>query len=45
MSCVHMFLFIITEKARVTERKCDGLGVMKDKEMKVEDVKTSDTLG
>ena len=32
-------LFIITEKSRVKERKWDGVGVMKDEEMKFEDVK------
>ena len=32
-------LFIITEKARAKERKWDGVGVMKDKELKLEDVK------
>ncbi len=33
-------LFIITEKARGKERKRDGVGVMKDKERNLEDVKT-----
>ena len=37
-------LFIITEEARSKERKWDGVGVMKDKEMKFEDVKTPHTL-
>ena len=32
-------LFIITEKSRDRERKWDGVGVMKDKEMKLEEVK------
>ena len=40
-----LLLFIITEKARAKERKCDGVGVMKDKEMKLEDVKSPHTLG
>ena len=38
-------LFIITEKGRGKERKWDGVGVMKDKEMKLEDVKVPHTLG
>ena len=32
-------MFIIREKTRAKERKLDGVGVMKDKEMKFEDVK------
>ena len=36
-------LFIITEKTRVKEKKCDGVGVMKDKEVKLHDVKTPHT--
>ncbi len=36
----NIMLFIITEKSRATERKWDGVGVMKDKERKLEDVKT-----
>ncbi len=39
------FFIIITEKTRTTERKWDGVGVMKDKELKLEDVKTPHTLG
>ena len=39
------FLFIIMEKAKAKERKCDGVGVMKDKELKLEDVKAPHTLG
>jgi hypothetical protein len=35
----------ISEKARAKDRKCDGVGVMKDKELKLEDVKTPHTLG
>ena len=38
------WLFIITEKSRVKERKWDGVGVMKDKELKSEDVKDPHTL-
>jgi hypothetical protein len=38
-------LFIITEKARVRERKLDGVGVTKDKELKLEEVKAPRTLG
>ena len=34
-----------TEKVRDQERKWDGVGVMKDKEMKIEDVKDRHTLG
>ena len=33
-----MLLFITTEKERDRERKWDSVGVMKDKEMKLEDV-------
>ncbi len=40
-----LFLFIITEKTRVTERNWDGVGVLKDKEVKFEDVKDPLTLG
>jgi hypothetical protein len=40
-----LILFIITEKARAKERKWDSVGVMKDKELKLEDVKVPDTLG
>ncbi len=40
-----VFVFIITEKARAKERKWNGVGVMKDKEMmKLEDVKDLHTL-
>ncbi len=39
------FFIIITGKTRTTERKWDGVGVMKDKELKLEDVKTPHTLG
>ena len=37
-------MFITTEKARVKESKRNGVGVMKDKEMKLEDVKDPHTL-
>jgi len=37
--------FIITEKGRVRERRCEGVGVMKDKELKLEDVDAPHTLG
>ena len=33
------------EKTRDKERKCDGIGVMKDKELKLEDVKDPHTMG
>ena len=42
---IIILLFIITEKTRVKERKWDGVGVMKDKELKLEDVKAPHTLG
>ena len=35
-----LLLFIITEKTRTRERKWDGVGVMKDKEMKFEESRT-----
>jgi hypothetical protein len=38
-------LFIITEKARDRERKRGGVGVMKDKELKLEEVNVPHTLG
>jgi hypothetical protein len=38
-------LFIRTEKVRAKERKWDGVGVMKDKKLKLEDVKAPLTLG
>ena len=38
-------LYIITDKTRDKERKLDGVGVMKDKELKLEDVKVPHTLG
>ena len=44
-SYLGSLLFIITEKARVKERKRDGVGVMKDKELNLEDVKVPHTLG
>ena len=40
-----MLLFIVTERTRTRERKWDGVGVMKDKEMKLEEVKGPHTLG
>ena len=40
-----VILFIVTEKERDKERKWHGVGVMKDKELKIEDVKVSHTLG
>ena len=40
-----VILFIITKKSRDKQRKWDFVGVMKDKELKLEDVKTSHTLG
>ena len=43
----HSFLrFIITEKTRSNGgRKVEGVGVMKDKEIKLEEIETSHTLG
>ena len=38
-------MFIVTEKVRARERKWDGVGVMKDKELKFEEVKAPHTLG
>ena len=38
-------LFIIKEKAKVRERRWDGVGVMKDKKLKLEDVEVPHTLG
>ena len=38
-------MFIITEKARDRERKRGGVGVMKDKELKLEEVNVPHTLG
>ena len=40
-----VFLFIIKEKVKSRERRCDGVGVMKDKKMKLEDVETPHTIG
>ncbi len=42
---VNFFLFIITEKGRDRERKWDGVRVMKDKELNLEEVKVPHTLG
>jgi hypothetical protein len=42
---VKKLLFIITEKTRAIERKCYGVGVIKDKELNLEDVKDTHTLG
>jgi hypothetical protein len=39
------FLFTITEKERPKERKYNGVGVMEDKELKIENVKDPHTLG
>ena len=41
---IQIGLFIITEKTRVRERKLDGVGVMKDKVMKLEEVQSPHTL-
>ena len=38
-------LFIIKEKAKARERRWDGVGVMKDKKLKLEDVEDPHTLG
>ena len=40
-----LMLFMITEKTRCKERKWDGVGGMKDKEVNLEDVKAPHTLG
>ncbi len=37
--------FIRTEKARAREKKWDGVGIMKDKELKLEGVEAPHTLG
>ena len=42
--CANFFVYV-TEKSRANVRKCDGVGVMKDKEMKIEDVNPPHTLG
>ena len=42
--CV-VYVFIITERSRTKERKRNGVGVMKDKVLKIEDVKDPNTLG
>jgi hypothetical protein len=43
---ITFLLFIITEKTRGKSRKKrDGVGFMKDKVLKLEDVKTPHTLG
>jgi hypothetical protein len=36
---------IISEKARARDRKCDDVGVMKDKELKLEDIEDPHKLG
>ena len=35
--------FIITDKARVRGRRCEGVSVMRDKQLKLEDVEVSHT--
>ncbi len=41
----HTFLVIITDKTRVKGgRKGEGVGVMKDKEIKLEEIEVSHTL-
>ena len=42
VSCV--FQFITTDKAKASSRR-EGVGVMKDKEPKLEEIKASHTLG
>ena len=41
----HFMLFITKEKTKDRERKWDGVGVMKDKNLKLEDVEVPHTLG
>ena len=38
-------MLIRTEKTRARERQSDGVGVMKDKELKLEDVEAPHTPG
>ncbi len=38
-------MFIITDKAKVVVEESKGVGVMKDKELKLEEIEASDTLG
>ena len=38
-------MFIITDKTKVVVEESKGVGVMKDKEIKLEEIESSDTLG
>ena len=44
--CSGEWLFVyLTEKARARERRCEGVGVMKQKEQKLEHVQALHTIG
>ena len=38
-------MFIITDKAKLVGEKVKGVGVMKDEELKLEEIEVSHTLG
>ena len=40
-----MYVFIITDKAKLVGEEVKGVGVMKDEELKLEEIETSHTLG
>ena len=41
----HVLVFIIKEKVKVREKRCDVVGVIHDKKLKVEDVEKPHKLG
>jgi hypothetical protein len=42
---LHGSVFIITDKAKLVGEEAKGVGVMKDEELKIEEIEASHTLG
>ncbi len=40
-----VYVFIITDKAKVVGEETRGVGVMKDEDLKIEEIEASHTLG
>ena len=45
MFFLKLFVFIITDKAKLVGEEAKGVGVMKDEEIKLEEIEASRTLG
>ena len=45
MFFLKLFVFIITDKAKLVGEEVKGVGVMKDEELKFEEIEGSHTLG